>query len=189
MFEIELKAHVDNYEKTKTIIESFAHFLGEKNKSDVYWHQPSQNPVQIRVREESAVNSFGKKPKVLTVTYKKKEVRNSANNIAYEVNDEKEFTIDNRSSFETFLHDAGFRVVSKKEKHVLQWQYDGVLLELCTITGLGNFLELEITSEVQSKTVEKDSLKKLHATLALSGIELEKIEKRYYNDLLREKNL
>ncbi len=190
MYEIELKAHVINYDKTKKTIESFASCIGEKNKSDVYWSiiNPSSNTVRVRIREEKSKLSNGEKKESTIVTYKRKELRQTRELVSYEVNDEQEFCIDNRKAFETVLIDTGYKTYLIKEKHVLQWEYNGVLIELCTIGGLGDFLELEITTESQDESTVEQSLKKLQQTLLKCNIPLEKIEKRYYSELLREKD-
>ncbi len=192
MYEIELKAHVDNYENTKNTINSFARFLETKTKIDVYWHmisEKSKNPVRVRVRQETTLCPNGEKTTETIVTYKKKELRQSTlndNAISYEVNEENELNISNKQTFESILIDAGFAIDLKKEKHVLQWEIDGVLLELCTITDLGNFLELEIMAENNEDSTIKKSIGKLKSLLLQCGIPLEKIEKRYYSELLKE---
>ncbi len=194
MFEIELKAHVDNYESTKNNIDAFANFLGKKQKSDTYWQCYSKNilnPVRVRIREEVSENSNGEKTSCLMVTYKKKELRKTTDfdkPIGFEVNEEHEFVISDRSAFETILVDTGFEIDLRKEKCVLQWIFDDVLLELCSITTLGDFLELEIIAESQDKKTVEHALQKLQHLLIKCGIPLDKIENRYYSELLKESN-
>ncbi len=194
MFEIELKAHVENYESTKNTIDTFAIFLGKKQKSDVYWKTYSAAlgyPIRVRLREEKTTTPNGIESKNIIVTYKKKELRETFRgdkNISYEVNEENEFTIDNRTAFETILIDTGYTIDLEKDKHVLQWQYEKVLLELCIINNLGNFLELEIINESQDDNSVNVAIKELQDVLIKCNIPLEKIEKKYYSELLREKN-
>ncbi len=195
MYEIELKAHVNNYNNTKNIISSFATFLGTKQKSDVYWQcfsEKLQAPVRVRIREETCTNSENKESTELIVTYKKKELRTSSDlnkHIDFEVNEEHEFCINERKAFEAILIDTGYEVDLVKEKKVEQWEYDGVLLELCTILNLGDFLELEIIAHDQDKETVHEALKKLQSVLLKCNIPLENIEKRYYSELLREKDI
>ena len=181
MYEIELKAHVEHYDDTKQTINNFAHFLGEVAKKDTYWKLKKKS-IQVRVREEI---TNGKTE--FLVTYKQKELRNTGDNntVHFEVNQEREFHIDDRDSFEAILIDSGFEISLKKEKFVTQWKYENVLIELCTIAPLGNFLELEILSELNDSQTTKKSIEKLKSILLQANIPLEKIEHRYYSEMLR----
>ena len=180
MYEIELKAHVDNYKKTNQTIDTFAEFLGEISKKDTYW-KLQEKSIQVRVREELINNHID-----LLVTYKQKELRNTEDNNAvhFEVNQEKEFHIDNRESFEAILIDSGFKISLKKEKYVKQWKFNNVLIELCTIPPLGDFLELEILSESNDDKTTKECIEMLKSILLKSNIPFEKIEHRYYSEIL-----
>ncbi len=192
MYEIELKAHIENIEKTKTTINTFARFLGTKDKTDVYWQLNGLNPtkpVRVRIRQELSTNTSKEITKSLMVTYKRKELRNTKESIAYEVNEENEFSISNREAFESILIDSGFNIALQKEKKVLQWEYNGVLLELCTITGLGDFLELEIVAENRKDSTIKKAIDSLQSVLQQCGVPIEKIEKRYYSELMQEKGI
>lgn len=186
MYEIELKAHVENYNETKKTIDEFAEFIGEKTKSDTYWKlkkNKDEKSMKIRVREEKSLQ----KEEIL-VTYKRKEVKKDAGTeVHFEVNEEKEFTISDRNGFETILEDIGFKIAYTKEKKVLQWKVDTVLLELCTVPPLGNFLELEILSESNVPEETNKCIKKLQKVLKKSNIPQSKIEKRYYSEMLQEK--
>ena len=105
---------------------------------------------------------------------------------SFEVNQEQEFQVDKREPLELFLQDAGFSIHLKKEKLVAAWQWDEVLLELCFIPELGNFLELEILCDSDSPEVVAAAHKKLRKVLAECGIEESAIESRYYSQLLQE---
>ncbi len=192
MFEIELKAHIENYNKTRDTIQSFAQFVCEKSKSDVYWNLDTnlhKEPITVRIREEKTTDIQGAQLFETVVTYKKKEVRNSKEDISYEVNEEHEFSISDRAAFEQILIDTGFVIDLEKQKDVLQWKHNGVLLELCSISHLGNFLELEILSESQNDEAEEIAIQKLQGLLTKCNVPLCNIEKRYYKDLLREKGI
>ncbi|MCI7533482.1 MAG: hypothetical protein MSA36_00600, partial [Treponema porcinum] len=91
---------------------------------------------------------------------------------------------------EALLSDIGFKPALRKEKNVLAYQaqteYGTAALELCTVGGLGDFIEIEILSETDDeKTVSaiQDTLKSL---LLKCGIPLENIEPKYYSELLAE---
>ena len=103
-----------------------------------------------------------------------------------EVNQEQEFQVDKREPLEIFLQDAGFAVSIKKEKLAAAWLWDGVLLELCYLPELGNFLELEILCDSDSPELVASAHEKLRKVLATCGIQEEAIESRYYSQLLQE---
>lgn len=195
MYEIELKAHVYNHATIQTKLHSFAQFFGKCEKTDVYWQQtmPYKNktPVEIRIREQKTNYPDGNTSTKVLVTYKRKELRyaqstGTQNTTAYEVNDEQEFTINARKPFEIMLNDAGFQIASKKHKIAMQWKHDDVFLELCTIHGLGDFLELEIMSEDNSPHTAETARAKLEKLLTRCDIPLEHIEPKYYSVLLKE---
>jgi adenylate cyclase class 2 len=210
MTEIELKAHVANPEDTEKKIRTFAAFKGETEKFDAYWTnnagkngQAAQNPVKVRIREESGL---------IVVTYKKKERQG-----AIEVNDEREFTIDNREAFETLITDLGFSRDSLKHKKTKSFDYvahDGadsthsvagahgahgahdensagntpVTIELSLVDPLGWFVEIEILKDnPDSETIER-SRKILGETLKLCGIGEDAIEMRYYTEMIAAAN-
>ena len=75
----------------------------------------------------------------------------------------------------------------KKQKTVLSWHYDGANLELCHVARLGDFLEIEILSENNSEKTVSQSREKLLKMLSKCGIPEDKIENRYYSQMLGEK--
>ena len=198
MVEIELKAHVQDVVSLASQLEQKAQFQRCCYKSDTYWKE-IQKQIQIRIREEQtlctephlfqakqwpferdSLQSAGKEE--ILVTYKRKELVEGS----FEVNQEQEFQMDKREPLELFLQDAGFSIHLKKEKLVAAWQWAEVLLELCFIPELGNFLELEILCDSDSPEVVAATHKKLRKVLAECGIEESAIESRYYSQLLQE---
>jgi len=195
MYEIELKAHVYSYASVQAKLHSFAHLVGTCEKTDVYWQQTivpeGKTPVTVRLREQKTEYSDGKISTEVLVTYKQKELRyaqsiGTQKPTAYEVNNEQEFAISDRKPFETMLNAAGFKIVLEKHKTAMQWKHDDVFLELCTIHGLGDFLELEIMSNDNSLHTAEAARLKLEKLLASCDIPLEHIEPKYYSVLLSE---
>ena len=192
MTEIELKAHVEDPAATEKKIKAFATFSGETEKFDAYWtnnaggnQQTTQNPVKVRIREEEGAT---------VVTYKKKERRGSI-----EVNDEKEFTIDNREAFETLITDLGFSRDSLKHKKTKSFDFiahdgaDGagtthVTVELSLVEPLGTFVEIEILKDDPDLETIERSRKILKETLKRCGISEGAIEMRYYTEMIAEAN-
>ena len=197
MIEIELKARVEDVRALAARLEKKAQFQRCCYKRDTYWKE-NQKQIQIRIREEKTVLtevfSFQAEQwpfevaiiqaagtEVIFVTYKRKAVMNAS----FEVNQEQEFQLDKKEPLEIFLQDAGFSPELKKEKLVAAWQWDEVLLELCFIPELGNFLELEILCDSDSPEVVTAAHAKLRQVLAACGIEESAIESRYYSQLLQ----
>ena len=198
MVEIEMKAHVQDVVSLVSQLEQKAQFQRCCYKGDTYWKE-SQKQVAIRIREEKTLFTEAgflqaeKWPQGIWnfpssceghifVTYKRKKLMDNS----LEVNQEQEFQVDKREPLEIFLQDAGFAVSIKKEKLAAAWLWDGVLLELCYLPELGNFLELEILCDSDSPELVASAHEKLRKVLAACGIQEEAIESRYYSQLLQE---
>ncbi len=193
MYEIELKAHVYDREKTISHLESLAEFDSKIIKNDTYYSLKTQklinnkDHVSIRIRKETIKNSGTNKSETL-ITYKKKEIRTNEFGTSVEVNEENECTISDSSPLEKFLIDAGAVIQLRKEKitlrYTLQTDYGQANLELCTVPPLGDFLEIEILSDNNdNQTVEKiqNEIKKIIQKCAIS---LDCIEPKYYSEML-----
>lgn len=185
MYEIEIKAHVNDRHKVQTILDSFAVYVGRCHKKDVYFKNNCNN-LQIRIRDQENFSVQSTEPeKTILVTYKRKERLKTDGTM--EVNQEEEFTISNRESFIVFLQDAGFVPVLEKEKNVSTWKYERVLIEVCTVPLLGDFIEMEVLSE----TKDKKTLEAIHNQFLLilrkCNISETEIEDKFYSELLAEK--
>ena len=189
MYEIELKAHVTDREKTIAKLNAFATYCGMVQKSDTYYKNAAKISARIRTETEmlNDADTSGQQGKQrVFLTYKRKELRLDANGAAIEVNDEKECELSDGTALESLLTDSGFAVSIKKEKTVMGWVCGSAHLELCTVPPLGDFLEIEILSSANdSATVEKCQ-SELKTLLHKAGIPNENIERRYYSDMLRK---
>ena len=63
MFEIEIKAWLDNPSETERIVSTFAEYAGASFKSDCYWYNEQQK-IEVRVREEKFVSKNNKKTSI-----------------------------------------------------------------------------------------------------------------------------
>lgn len=205
MTEIEIKAHVADPAVTEKTIREFAAFTGRVFKSDTYWKkngsgaagddiaetatagradgQAAKPPVKVRIREERDPE-LGEGTTV--VTYKRKELQGDI-----EVNDEREFTIDDRAAFETLIGDLGFVPYVRKEKDTksFSWRPEGgheVTIELSLVAGLGWFVELEILADNPSSEETSRAQGLLREALKRCDIQESAIERRYYTDMLAE---
>jgi adenylate cyclase class 2 len=191
MYEIELKAHVRDYEAVRLAINGFADYRGFAYKHDIYWHLvPSVGTargVTVRIRTQDFTVPDGTSTTRHIVTYKRKELRASGvpGGAAIEVNDEKEFTVDDSEPLTVLLQDMGFTVKLTKNKAVHTWKHGRAGIELCTVDPLGDFLEIEIISESNDDEHVTRARAEIEALLLKSGVRLSDIEERYYSDLLK----
>ncbi len=182
-----MKAHVADPSETEKLIRAFASFRSETVKKDCYWTagggMEHTKQLKVRIREESAVDDSAGQT---VVTYKRKEF---AGNV--EVNDEKEFTVDNRADFEALLGDLGFAPAISKEKQTKTFDWtavDGtaVGIELSVVGALGWFIEIEILADSPDSAKIAHARDLVRSTLTRCGIPESAIETRFYTDMLAE---
>jgi adenylate cyclase class 2 len=186
-FEIELKAWVDDRESVEKRIGGLAEFTADFEKEDVYWMPVSRGetgaglPLSgVRVRSET-VRARGEAARNLVlVTYKTKEVRGGI-----EVNDEKEFAVTGLPAFEELLRRLGLEAGVSKKKRGRSWRYGGITVELSDVERLGCFVELEIMANDDSAETVDAARAALLSFLKLAGIAEDRIETRYYNEMLK----
>lgn len=182
MYEIELKARVDEREAVIAALNDFAAFCGTAEKHDTYYAlRRGTETVTARIRTESSADG-----EHILLTYKRSERRTTADGTATEVNDEQECELSAREAVESLLADSGFSVALTKTKRAMQWRHDDALFELCAVPPLGDFLEIEILSQTDDAETVGRIQERLRTLLARAGVPAEKIESRYYRDLLRE---
>lgn len=184
MHEIELKAHIADESERRSVeqrLSQFAVFAGECRKCDEYWRHPD-SLIEIRLRDETSTEGLR-----CIAAYKRKMRREDAGGQIYELNNEYEFSTDNRDSLAAFLSDAGFAVFFRKQKAVRSWRAGEVLIELCEVEGLGLFIELEILRSSLSNDEAFQAEEQLKSLLERCGISPRAVEGRYYSELLRAK--
>ncbi len=185
MFGIELKAHADNRKKVVDCLNTFADYLQSVQKDDVYWAmQKSGGKIQTRIRKERDLDTGSSK---IYMTYKRKECRFSENGSAFEVNDERECLLSDSDALETFLKDTGFEISLEKHKSVMGWQFGECHIELCTVPPLGDFLEIEVMSDKNDERTTNEKKQKIIEIFKRCEISEDKIENRYYSEMLNEK--
>ena len=196
MYEIELKAWCENRKTTEEKLKSFASFKEHVEKNDEYWSANCNGKtIKLRIREEKILD--GKSGQTCTsylATYKNKEVKKEAGKTAYEVNDEKEFSVDKPDDLRFFLRDAGFKITDLKKKSTDYWSYKirenkQASIELSEVFNLGTFVEIEILEKTNDAETLMNTKSQLIKILNLCGISEDKIESRYYTDLLKEKSI
>ncbi|MDR1047973.1 MAG: class IV adenylate cyclase [Treponema sp.] len=189
--EIELKAHVYDSESLKKILFSSGIFERAYKKEDSYWISPRENLLnRLRIRKDREIEDGSLKNERLIVTYKAKRLE-----AGMEINDEREFSIDNAEAFEELLRRLGFTPDIKKRKEGWAFSFPGtaageipVTAELSEVEKLGWFIELEIVEESENREIIEADRKRLLSLLKSLGIGEEQIEERYYSDMLMEYN-
>ena len=199
MYEIELKAWVDDIPATENKINEFAKYIGLTEKRDTYWRKKNTE-IGIRIRQETG--------KPIIATWKQKNLRQNE----FEVNTEREFiigstdfakdTIPNKknetslksalSNFEDFLKTSDFEISLQKYKSTKTWhhkteEFDLITIEISYVEFLGHFIEIEILSEKNDDETISMAQNCLHETLQKCGINKDRIETRYYWQLLKGK--
>ena len=197
MYEIELKAWVDDIPATENKINEFAKYIGLTEKRDTFWLKKNTK-IGIRIRQETG--------KPIIANWKQKSLRQNE----FEVNTEREFiigttdfindTIPNKkneaslksalSNFEDFLKTSDFEISLQKYKSTKTWQhkteeFDLITIEISYVEFLGHFIEIEILSEKNDDETISMAQNCLHETLQKCGINKDRIETRYYWQLLK----
>lgn len=176
--EIELKAWVDDPEVIKKWLTLQYGEAEEINKDDIYYlykcadTEETVQPVRLRVDNGKNV-----------VTLKRK-----SQSEGIEINDELEFEVDKGENFLRFMQMTGAEAwVNKKKKGWKFWAQEtgpAALIELCEVSSLGWFIEIEVVIDSPDKSQIKDAQRKIRNILESTGISENKIEQRYYSDML-----
>jgi adenylate cyclase class 2 len=186
-FEIELKASVEDHRTLKERLSLLAPPSFSFEKEDCYWMAGNGGERAlrsgVRLRRERMVRPSGEGEEKALVAYKIKEVREKI-----EVNDEREFAVSRAEDFEELLRRLGLEPGTRKHKRGWTWVLGAVQAELCEVSGprrsLGWFLELEILAEDAAEPVVAAARRKLMDLLERLDIPEDRIEERYYSELL-----
>ena len=179
MYEIELKAWVDDVPATENKINEFAKYIGLTEKHDTYWRKKNSE-IGIRIRQETG--------KPIIATWKEKNLKDGS----VEINTEREFVIgsteftndtipnDQNSeslkkaldTFESFLKTSDFEISLQKYKSTKTWHYQTeefnlITIEISYVEFLGYFIEIEILSEKNDDETISIAQNCLHQTLGM----------------------
>ncbi len=186
-FEIEAKVRIENGEELErlTVLLDQQGRLGEEfHKRDIYYapdgadftHEKADTDMLIRLRYTGRDNDDR-----AIVT---KKVKSFSGNV--EVNRETEFTVEPAASFTDLLLSLGYRSYIEKEKRGRSYHFSGALIELCNVRGLGWFIEIEILVPDEGEEVKREyTVEKLMGVFDILGISRERMEPRYYIEMLR----
>ncbi|HON14069.1 MAG TPA: class IV adenylate cyclase [Treponema sp.] len=182
--EIEIKAWVDDPQEVQKKVSNFADFVKSYEKEDAYWLPEAEIAPLVKEQKRGTLGSgirIRKENGVVLVTLKKKEVREGM-----EINDELEFSVSSAPAFEEFLKTLGYTPWIRKHKEGKAWKWNNITLELSLVRGLGWFAELEILTDTNEAEKVEQARQDLYRCLEKIGISQERIESRYYTELLLE---
>ncbi|MFP4378450.1 MAG: class IV adenylate cyclase [Spirochaetales bacterium] len=172
-----MKAWVDDWGKLEKQLRTRFTFNRSFTKRDRYFRStdpdnaPPGGPT-FRLREDGSTS---------TVTFKTKTIRDG-----FEFNNEQEFRVDNASAFVSFAHHLGFESDISKVKHGLSFTDHDLHVELVEIEGLGCFLEIEFVHIDQNESLHKEAADRIKSVFESLPVDMNRIEDRPYNQLLRE---
>lgn len=181
MVEVELKARLRDRAATLSAVSSFARDGGEVDKADEYWHEPdwrrSGGSRGFRIRTEDGAS---------VVNYKEKRREGGI-----EINRESEFEVPDRDAFVEFLRRLGCEPSYAKRKRGRSFMAGGTddcpdqaTIEILEVSGLGDFIEIEILLESEDASAIASARREIGALLARSGVAESDIEPRFYSELL-----
>lgn len=177
LMEIELKARLSDAASVEARVASFARFLRTFDKADEYWHGPdwrvSRGTKGFRLRTD------GQKA---IVTFKQKR-----NDGGIEVNRETEFEVTDTAAFEALVLRVGCEPFYSKRKTGRAYDYQGTTIEMVTVAGLGDFIEIERMLERDDPEEIAMAQGGLRAILAMAGVPDSEIEGRSYSELILER--
>lgn len=189
--EVELKARVADMAATEARIASFATYERSFDKADLYFRAPSPLPSVPGMSGVAAEEERGRAFRLRRdgdkayVTFKAK-----TREAGVEVNREREFEVSEPAAFEELCARLGCVVAVRKGKRGRAYRHGDILLELCEVAGLGNFLEIETMLPADSGAADIARAKEgLHAALARAGLAEGDVEERYYTEMLAAKGL
>lgn len=176
-YEVEMKAWVDDWGAVEAHLRATCAFERGFEKSDRYFRCDGPSgpaaPGQVfRVRVDDGR---------ATVTFKEKRIA-----AGVEFNREREFGVDDPDAFLELLGRVGCRQVFTKKKRGLHFHRDGLVIELCSVEDLGDFLEVEWLHEHDDETAHGEAATRIRELILGAGIPPERIEDRPYMKMLRE---
>lgn len=177
MYEVELKARVDDATELQTRLEALCSYRREFDKRDRYFTAPECTadpgwvPHRFRLRRDG---------EALVCTYKQKTLEQSV-----EVNMEREFEVSDEDAFVGLVSRLGCTPLVDKHKEGRQYDYNGLTVELSLVHGLGTFLEIERLLGDDASDAERAAAgEEVRAALETLGVGTDRIEERPYTQML-----
>lgn len=172
--EIELKVRVDDPAALEEKLKGSCVFVRTYDKFDTYYSYPCgpEEGKAFRLRKDGGG---------CIVTVKEKKVLNGI-----EHNMEREFSVSSEELFTYFILSLGCSVKVTKRKKGSLFKLGDINLELSRVERLGWFLEVEKICGSNDPAEHEMAKKEILAVLKRFGIPEDRIEARYYTDMLLE---
>lgn len=142
MYEVEIKVRADHDTARRRLSEVDAVHTGTVEQVDTYYDHPvrefAETDEALRIRRETAEEGSG-----VRVTYKGPLLETESKTRA-----ELETGIDDGETFAAILKKLGFKPDATVEKIRERFECDGYTVTLDTVSGIGEFLEVETEADV-----------------------------------------
>lgn len=177
MWEVELKAWADPTLESR--LEALgATLLRREVIEDLYFRHPgrsfSETDEELRVRTVDGRAGF--------ITYK-----GPSTDATRQAKEELETPVPDPHAVKAVLRRLGFTDAIYKCKRCSHWRLDDAILTVGEVEGLGLFVEVEIPTEREEDVAANRA--RLPDFLDRMGILREKVETRYFTEMLAEKGL
>jgi len=175
--EIEIKAWVDD---PSLIEQRLRKEFGEAipvSKDDVYYETEGRFPGLNTLRLRKSGDTW-------ILTYKDKSLEDGT-----EINREHETVVEEFAVIDELLQRFGCRRFLEKRKRGIMFSREDLVIELVNVEGLGTFLEIEkvLPVDVLEATEIETAKKDIFAVFDAVGIGRDRIEGRYYSDMLLDR--
>lgn len=165
--EMKLKARIENYGVIKKRLDKLAKFIKSDEKTDYFFKNESNiNLSEIRLSRTSKNNIVKIKIPISSEVVQKSE--------------EYDFKVDDENDFSSFLEKIGFKLKLILRKKWEEYRHRGVIIKLCNIKELGNYIELSIHYK---DNIIKEDINKLLDILDELEIDKNNIDSRYYDKI------
>lgn len=146
MYEVEVKLAGEHTALRAELRDQGATRLGVVTQMDTYFDAPTRSFADtdeaLRLRRESIANGES----TAIITYKGPKVEDRS-----KTRPEHETVIEDLDEMRSILEAVDFRPVATVEKERERYEIDGFIVSLDTVTGLGEFVEIETTVSARSK--------------------------------------
>ncbi|WP_435154224.1 class IV adenylate cyclase [Haladaptatus sp. DFWS20] len=141
MYEVEVKVRADHDEIRNRLEELGASPLGKVTQEDFYYNAPHRDFAEtdeaLRVRREA-----GEEETVEVVTYKGPLVEEES-----KTRKEHETVVGDGDTVDALLSALGFDATETVHKERERFEFEGYVVTLDSVTGLGEFVEVEAEAE------------------------------------------
>ncbi len=181
-YEVEMKAWVDNWDAMERTLRSRTVFVRPFRKEDRYFLIDAQPSAQPSADDRRSPRGFRLRVdgQGASVTFKRKRRHRQA-----EINVEREFRLDDGEAFVELMQRIGLEPEFAKIKEGLQFERDGLVIELVHVRELGDFLEVESMDERPDDASHEAAVQRIEEFFRECGVDSSRVETEPYMKLLR----